>query len=541
MSTITWLHLSDMHFRESQAYDENIVLKPLLLDLAERIQNDGLQPDLVFLSGDIAFSGRPKEYLMARQFLDDLLGTVGLSKERLFLVPGNHDVDRSLVTTGAKAMGATLTSRNSVNEVLAAPEDRRFVLARFKGYAEFMNDYFEGHLKFDEEHYFYVRTLALSGKQLAVVGLNSAWLCVSDQDKADGLVIGERQARTALEQTGDVDLKIAVVHHPFDWLREFDRNDVESMLLDQCNFVLHGHLHRTAMSQLVSPDSGAMVIAGGACYETRQYPNSYNLIRLDPVMGTGTVYLRRYSDERGGFWAKDVLTYRNTPDGIYRFSIQMPGPRVVKTVPPDGTTGVSQRLKSIQITFDRPMNAQSRSLTSESFQAGDVDFEYNSTTCTFTFTRRSDKPLPPNTRIMFTINPAEPPGLGFVGSDGKRAMTATFGFTTASELASPPRVNGLASGASSPTVSSADEANYNMAAVRELVMNSFSDEEITTMCFDHFPDVYHKFGGGMSKVQKVQALLEQCRTKRKLEDLLLLVQKYNPRQYSYHADRIRKS
>ena len=93
------------------------------------------------------------------------------------------------------------------------------------------------------------------------------------------------------------------------------------MLLDNCDFVLYGHLHHRAMTQLVSPDSGAMVIAAGASYETRQYTNLYNFVRLDFTAGAGTVYLRYYSDKRGGFWAKDTLTYRNVPDGVYTFTL----------------------------------------------------------------------------------------------------------------------------------------------------------------------------------------------------------------------------
>ena len=75
------------------------------------------------------------------------------------------------------------------------------------------------------------------------------------------------------------------------------------------------------MMQLMSPDSGAMVIAGGACYETRRYPNMYNFCRLDLAAGKGSVYLRRYSDDRGGFWTRDVMTYRNVDDGVYTFEL----------------------------------------------------------------------------------------------------------------------------------------------------------------------------------------------------------------------------
>ncbi len=323
INILTWLHISDLHFRTSQAYNANVVLQALLRDIADRIRDDGLQPDLIAITGDIAFSGQPAEYAMARMFFDDLQAKTGLSRDRLFVVPGNHDIDRKLVDFGAKAIGVALTDRNKANELLAsAGGSRQVAFARFKGYAEFVNDYFAGHFGFDDERHFYVHILNLAGQQIALLGLNSAWQCSSDQDKAEGLLVGEYQARTALEQAQDADLKIALLHHPFDWLREFDQNDSAAMLIDGCDFILNGHLHRTAATQLISPDSDAMILSSGACYETRDFPNMYNWVQLDLATRTGTVYLRRYSDARGGFWVKDTLTYKNVPDGIYKFALR---------------------------------------------------------------------------------------------------------------------------------------------------------------------------------------------------------------------------
>lgn len=343
MSTITWLHLSDLHFRRSHTYDENVVLKALLRDLVEQ----QVHPDLIVVSGDIAFSGQPAEYDLARRFFDDLLQTAGLGADRLFVVPGNHDVDRSLISTGAHAISDSLTDRKRANVLLATPGDRKLVFARFKAYAAFVKTYLGKERRFDDSRYFYVQSLDLAGQQVALLGLNSAWLCASDQDKANGLLIGERQARTALEQAAGASLKIALLHHPFDCLREFDQNDSAAMLTDGCDFILHGHLHQAAATQLTSPDAEATILACGACYETREFPNMYSWVRLDLAAGTGTAHLRRYSDARGGFWAKDTLTYKNAPDGMYHF--RLPGqavrPQTMSQMPAvqDGDTTIGDR------------------------------------------------------------------------------------------------------------------------------------------------------------------------------------------------------
>lgn len=320
MGTLTWLHLSDLHFREENAYDENVVLKALLRDIAERIQQDDLKPGFIVVTGDIAFGSRPEEYDMAQEFFDDLLDSIGLDKARIFLVPGNHDVDRGAISTLAAGATSILNDRNDVNRFLANEADRALVLQRFHHYRDFVNRYLGPHLTFDDEHYFYVKQIEAVGRRVAILGLNSAWLSASDEDR-NRLMLGERQIRAALDAAQDADLRVAVMHHPFDWLQDFDRNDVEALLCRDCHFVLHGHMHQVGLLQARTPDTEAMIIAAGACYETRQYPNSYNFVQLDLTTGRGTVHLRMYSDRQGGFWTKDVLNYRNVPDGVYEFPL----------------------------------------------------------------------------------------------------------------------------------------------------------------------------------------------------------------------------
>jgi hypothetical protein len=321
MPTMTWLHLSDLHFRtgEGHTWDEDVVLRALLDDVREHVRK-GLAPDLILVSGDIAFSGAPAEYALARAFFDELLAATRLSRQQLFPVPGNHDVDRKRIGLIAKEMGPKLTTREAVNDVLADSDARRAFMRRFAGYRAFVADHL-GHIPFDDEDYFFVSHLDLAGCRLAVLGLNSAWRAQGGDEDRGRLALGERQVRKALDATRGADLRLAVLHHPFEWLSDFDREDGEALLARECDFVLHGHLHRTGLTLQQTPDARAMIVAAGAGYETRRSHNSYNLVQLDPGTGQGAVHLRAWSDRAGGFWAKDVLSYRNVPDGVYRFSL----------------------------------------------------------------------------------------------------------------------------------------------------------------------------------------------------------------------------
>lgn len=315
MSMITWLHISDLHFHPKKGFNSDIVLKSLLEDITKRIQEDKLQPDFIILSGDIAFSSSPDEYLLAGQFLDKLLDITRLDKDRIFLVPGNHDVDRMKISKTASLIANGLNNRDAVNEVLDEDSGRTTLFQRFHNYENFIKEYMDGRLIFDCNNYYFVRVISTNGTRIAILGLNSAWLSASDKDK-DKLLIGERQVRTALNDANDADIRLAVMHHPFDWLKDFDRKDVDPLLCNSCNFILHGHLHQSQWGQISTPDTTAIIIGAGACYETREYPNSYNFVQLDLSADKGKIYLRRYSDNQGGFWTSDTSIYRNAPTGV---------------------------------------------------------------------------------------------------------------------------------------------------------------------------------------------------------------------------------
>jgi hypothetical protein len=47
-------------------------------------------------------------------------------------------------------------------------------------------------------------------------------------------------------------------------------------------------------------------------------------------------------------------------------------------------------------------------------------------------------------------------------------------------------------------------------SIRQVLAERFSDEEIESLCFDHFRKVYDAFSTGMTKTAKIQKLLEYC-------------------------------
>jgi hypothetical protein len=87
----------------------------------------------------------------------------------------------------------------------------------------------------------------------------------------------------------------------------------------------------------------------------------------------------------------------------------------------------------------------------------------------------------------------------------------------------------------------AGETAWNTSAIRDLLTAAFSDEELTTLCFDKFPSVYEDLSSGMSKGQKIQRLLGHCRRHQGFDTLVSLVRERNPAQYAQFERHLRRT
>ena len=80
---------------------------------------------------------------------------------------------------------------------------------------------------------------------------------------------------------------------------------------------------------------------------------------------------------------------------------------------------------------------------------------------------------------------------------------------------------------------------YNLAAIRQLVSAAFSDDELTTFCFDHFPSVGQNFTAGQTLDQRVLLLVDFAARQGQLGVLLDAIKQANPYQYERFGTDVR--
>ncbi|MCB1778347.1 MAG: metallophosphoesterase, partial [Candidatus Competibacteraceae bacterium] len=305
------LHLSDIHFTAGKAWDAGSVLHDLVEFIAAEGER-GLVPDLVAITGDLAFAGTDEEYQLAKNWLDEQLWPAlpeGFPHDRLLLVPGNHDVDRKKVDFVAETVQTGLLGagdQNKIAKVLGDVGQRDVLLKRHAAYLEFLEDW----LSEAQPLPWWQRSIEIAGTRLHIAGLDSAWMACGDKDRGC-LLLGRYQInQTVRDQNAKkADWRLALLHHPWDYLAEFDVQEVRSTIHQHCDLLLRGHLHAPQTERVVPPDldRACLELAAGCIYEDSQYPNAFQWIELYPQSRHVKVLYRAWSQ---GAWIID----RNQPN-----------------------------------------------------------------------------------------------------------------------------------------------------------------------------------------------------------------------------------
>jgi len=320
MTGLTWLHLSDWHQKGTE-FDREVVLEALLNDIKRRadVSQSLAVVDFIVFSGDLASSGKPEEYQTAKEkLLDPILDATGLKPNRLFIVPGNHDLDRDELKLFSLDLQKPIESEAQTQEWLTNERKRRKLQDLFWAFTKFVTGYTNQNSPDYADSCFW----SINGKNISIRGLNSALGCGRKEIEKGSLIVGEPQIRESAKGLADADIKIAVLHHPLDWLAEYDFLRIERPLRSSCDFILCGHTHRPRVEASLSTQGDAIIIPAGASYRKRiekspHYTSSYNFVHLDFVKGTVSVFLRRWNEERGE-WVEDISS---SHDGQFNFEL----------------------------------------------------------------------------------------------------------------------------------------------------------------------------------------------------------------------------
>jgi predicted phosphodiesterase len=99
------MHISDLHKSPQDSYES---LYSSLVDDYNSYSSKNIQkPDVIIVSGDLIYGGSPSEiisqYAEVKEFLESLVNFfLSGNKERIVIVPGNHDIDWNISKSSMK-------------------------------------------------------------------------------------------------------------------------------------------------------------------------------------------------------------------------------------------------------------------------------------------------------------------------------------------------------------------------------------------------------------------------------------------------------
>lgn len=353
-SKLTWLHISDIHFSPSTNWRDIPARTKLIKFLKEEFAKSGLpKPDLIFCTGDIAFGELSKaplvqQYQYAKSFFEELLRACNLSKDRLFVVPGNHDVNRDAFNNDAQQNLIRLAKESAAYEsrINQQFESRNLehtdAFRRLSAFDDFTRNFLPA--QHDQEgRCCYFKKIEVNGIDIGIAGINSAWSCAGPHDDRHLWLAAQWQFNRAEEVISDALLRIGLMHHPVDWLNPTEQDVATRRIASQFDFWLHGHTH----NPWVSPTQNCNTVAAGAVNSGADDEFGVNVVELNFDEHMAKAHLFAYTAKDNAWMKKDIPG--QTQDGIWSFRF--------RTNAGERSTGTATELQPKAVNIDSSMSA----------------------------------------------------------------------------------------------------------------------------------------------------------------------------------------
>lgn len=298
MGEISFIHLSDIHFRRTSgnSYDIDSDLRnAVLMDIKYNLKKDVGNVNGILLGGDIAFAGREDEYKIANSFLKEIAVSLGKEECNIFCVPGNHDVNQDITRQSRSVYVAQcdIDSAQNLDEAdwllekyMLDSSNSNLLYKPVEQYNKFAELYA---CNIDSKKPIWEKYFELDNNmKLKLVGLNSCIISNHDDHKEKGIdremIIGQSQIPKYEENI----VCVSLCHHPVEFWKFVDV--IQDRIDKRIDVQLYGHKHE----QAVSKTQERLVINAGATQPTRgkDWRPRYNWVSFECFLKDNDRHIR---------------------------------------------------------------------------------------------------------------------------------------------------------------------------------------------------------------------------------------------------------
>ena len=236
-------HIADIHYRKEESEGALTILNALVKDLKKRKESLAGYELYLAITGDIVFAGKDNDsYSHFHKKFNDKLNEIGLTKDFRMIVPGNHDIDQSIIEEEFKNYEERIT-----NNIETEQKFNDFISDK-----NYQDNKFEHYVLFESDFAKYGIDYSLEGKgwilnnNLGVYCLNSS-LCsfggvnrVVDKYK---LAVFTRGIIEWCNNNLNTSINILLMHHPISHLISWCKEAIKQIIEDNFPLCLCGHNH----------------------------------------------------------------------------------------------------------------------------------------------------------------------------------------------------------------------------------------------------------------------------------------------------------
>lgn len=306
MPKIRILHFSDIHWHPKHEEEVQTVTNAMIADLKSLEQAGPLNFDFAIFTGDLVLAGEVSEHFQSawEKAIIPVLNAAKIPQDKIFICPGNHDVERKKVRDNKyleDGLALNLTSVESVNEFIKRLDqsDKSSVdaLERMQNYSTFASKVMPKPYK--EDGNVVVYHVDLLGVKVGIACFDNSWRSTGERGGVDrhNLLMGERNVDHAIEYVEDSDLSIALFHHPITWLADFDATAVAARLYRGFDLLAFGHVHAAEPEVRTTIAGSSVMSQSGALFAGRKHYNGYQILGIDTDICKVEVLLRTYFDK----------------------------------------------------------------------------------------------------------------------------------------------------------------------------------------------------------------------------------------------------
>jgi predicted MPP superfamily phosphohydrolase len=248
--TLNVLHLSDIHFRNES---DHVFARASEIASAVFSLARAATKNVIVVSGDIAHSGSAAEYAVAEKFISEL--RFSLERETgctvdVLVSPGNHDC---VLKPESRLRERTIQSIIENPQDAMDEEMLRVCTGAQRSFFEFRNRIVTLQPVFEHplwnEYEFEIDASVIRASML-----NVSWMSRL-REQQGGLVFPVSAFENVLSESAD--LRLAVMHHPFNWYQQRDYQHLRRTLRSHSSVVLTGHEHIPNTGTYIDDMTGA--------------------------------------------------------------------------------------------------------------------------------------------------------------------------------------------------------------------------------------------------------------------------------------------